>query len=153
MPVAITDIVLQRGHRVTQFETLPGSLKDADVLYATRLQRERFTEELGDGFHQSYQIDLATVNALCSADTIIMHPLPRDGRDNARDLSDDLNHDARLAIFRQTDNGIPVRMALFAMMLGVDHLIEASMRHARWRKPLFIGPDDAAFAGLADFTQ
>jgi aspartate carbamoyltransferase catalytic subunit len=153
MPVAITDIVLQRGHRVTQFETLPGSLKDADVLYATRLQRERFTEELGDGFHQSYQIDLATVNALCSADTIIMHPLPRDGRDNARDLSDDLNHDARLAIFRQTDNGIPVRMALFAMMLGVDHLIEASMRHVRWRKPLFIGPDDAAFAGLADFTQ
>ncbi len=153
MPVAITDLVLQRGHRVTQFETLPKSLKDADVLYATRLQRERFTDELGDSFNQSYQIDLATVNALCSADTIIMHPLPRDGRDNARDLSNDLNHDARLAIFRQTDNGIPVRMALFAMMLGVDHLIESSMRHVRWRRPSFIGPDDAAFAGLAEFTR
>jgi aspartate carbamoyltransferase catalytic subunit len=153
MPTAIIELVLQRGHRVTQLETLPASLKDADVLYATRLQRERFGEELGEGFSQSYQIDLATVNALCSAHTIIMHPLPRDGRDNARDLSNDLNHDPRLAIFRQTDNGIPIRMALFAMMLGVDHLIEASMRHARWRKPAFIGPDDAAFAGLAQFAR
>ena len=153
MPNALIELVRGRGHLVTQHDTLPTSLHDTDVLYATRLQRERFTEELGEGFSQSYQIDLATVNALCSPDTIIMHPLPRDGRDNARDLSDDLNHDARLAIFRQTDNGIPVRMALFAMMLGVDHLIDASMRHARWRKPAFIGPDDASFAALADFAS
>ena len=153
MPPAIIDLVQQRGHRVTQLDTLPSSLKDADILYATRLQRERFTEELGEGFSQAWQIDLATVNALCGANTIIMHPLPRDGRDNARDLSNDLNQDQRLAIFRQTDNGIPVRMALFAMMLGVDQLIPASMRHARWRKPCYIGPDDAPFAGLAQLVQ
>jgi aspartate carbamoyltransferase catalytic subunit len=153
MPSTIVELVRERGHRVTQLDTLPASLKDADVLYATRLQRERFTQELGEGFSQSYQIDLATVNAVCGSHTIIMHPLPRDARDNARDLSNDLNHDARLAIFRQTDNGIPIRMALFSMMLGVDHLIAASMRHARWKKPAFIGPDDASFAGLAQFTR
>ena len=52
-----------------------------------------------------------------------MHPLPRDSRPGANDLSVDLNHDPRLAIFRQTDNGIPVRMAIFAVLLGVEGLV------------------------------
>ncbi len=47
----------------------------------------------------------------------------------------DLNHDPRLAIFRQTDNGIPVRMAIFAVLLGVEGLVPHSMRDASWRPP------------------
>ena len=48
-----------------------------------------------------------------------MHPLPRDSREQAQELDDDLNQNPNLAIFRQTDNGVLVRMALFALVLNV----------------------------------
>ena len=47
------------------------------------------------------------------------------------------------AIFRQTDNGIPIRMAIFAKLLGVDRLVQRSMRDVTWTTPAHIGPDDA----------
>ena len=46
-----------------------------------------------------------------------MHPLPRDSREGAQELDADLNDHPNLAIFRQSDNGVLVRMALFAMIL------------------------------------
>jgi aspartate carbamoyltransferase catalytic subunit len=52
-----------------------------------------------------------------------MHPLPRDSRTEANELDNDLNLNPNLAIFRQTDNGVLVRMALFALTLGVDNII------------------------------
>jgi hypothetical protein len=57
-----------------------------------------------------------------------MHPLPRDSRETARELDDDLNDNPNLAIFRQTDNGVLVRMALFALMLDVVDQVDS---HAR----------------------
>jgi aspartate carbamoyltransferase catalytic subunit len=77
-----------------------------------------------------------------------MHPLPRDSRPDANDLSIDLNHDPRLAIFRQTDNGIPIRMAIFAVLLGVESLVQHSMRDVTWQHPSHVGPDDSSFHGL-----
>jgi aspartate carbamoyltransferase catalytic subunit len=145
MPTAIVERVEAAGHRVTFKSSLEGDLSDVDVLYATRLQRERFPEQTNEGFEQGFQIDLATLERAFGRNTLVMHPLPRDSREGARDLSADLNADPRLAIFRQTDNGIPVRMALFAMMLGVDRLIAASLRDATWRRPTLIGPDDTSF--------
>ena len=59
-----------------------------------------------------------------------------------------MNHDSRLAIFRQTDNGIPVRMAIFATLMGVENLVRHSMRDASWRSPSYIGVDDAVFHGI-----
>ena len=64
-----------------------------------------------------------------------MHPLPRDSRENTNDLSSDLDQDPRLAIFRQSDAGVPARMALFAMVLGVDEGIESTIKPARWFVP------------------
>ena len=84
------------------------------------------------------------------SDTIVMHPLPRDSRPGANDLSVDLNHDPRLAIFRQTDNGIPIRMAIFAVLLGVEGLVQHSMRDVTWQHPTHIGPDDSAFTVWTD---
>ena len=52
-----------------------------------------------------------------------MHPLPRDSRQEANELDNDLNLNPNLAIFRQADNGILVRMALFALTLGVEQLV------------------------------
>jgi len=78
----------------------------------------------------------------CAPDTVILHPLPRDSAPGANDLASDLDRDPRLAIFRQTDAGIPVRMAVFAVLLGVDHLIARSLRDAPWISPARIGPRD-----------
>jgi aspartate carbamoyltransferase catalytic subunit len=116
-------------------------------LYATRIQKERFGEEAIDGYGAEFEINQKLVNQACKSDVVIMHPLPRDGRPGSYDLSVDLNADPRLAIFRQTDNGIPIRMAIFAKLLGVDRLVQRSMRDVTWTTPPHIGPDDA----LPDF--
>lgn len=148
MPAYIVDQISRNGHVVEQSNDLAAGLRGADVVYATRIQKERFTDESFEGYTPEFQINEALVDATCGRDTLIMHPLPRDSRPGANDLSIDLNHDPRLAIFRQTDNGIPVRMAIFAVLLGVDHLVQHSMRDAAWRPPAYLGPDDAVFHGI-----
>ena len=148
MPSHLIDLVARNGHVVEVTPSLENGLRGADVVYATRIQTERLAGETVEGYTPEFQIRKALVDAVCKPDTVLMHPLPRDGRPGANDLSTDLNHDPRLAIFRQTDNGIPVRMALFAVLLGVENQVARSMRDAGWRAPSHIGPDDAIFDGL-----
>jgi len=143
MPQEIINLASSRGHVVEQSNSLRTSVAGADVLYSTRIQKERFTDESIDGYDQSFEVNRSILDATGKPDTVLMHPLPRDSRAGSFDLSIDLNSDARLAIFRQTDNGIPIRMALFAQMLGVDGLVQRSMRDVTWRSPAHIGPDDA----------
>jgi len=148
MPASILDQITRGDHVVEQTSDLHAGLKGVDVVYATRIQKERFADESIEGYTPDFQINQALVDSVCGPDTLIMHPLPRDGRPGANDLSTDLNHDPRLAIFRQTDNGIPVRMAIFAVLLGVDQQVQHSMRDATWKAPAYIGPDDAVFHGI-----
>lgn len=63
---------------------------------------------------------------------MIMHPLPRDSRADANELDIDLDSNPNLAIFRQTDNGVLVRMALFALVLDVAHLVDDYACDVRW---------------------
>ncbi|RKP51952.1 aspartate carbamoyltransferase [Pararobbsia silviterrae] len=148
MPTYILDQISRNGHVVEQTPNLVEGLRGADVVYATRIQKERFADESIEGYTPDFQINQALLDRACGRDTLLMHPLPRDSRPGANDLSTDLNHDPRLAIFRQTDNGIPVRMALFAVLLGVESQVQHSMRDATWRHPAFLGPDDAIFDGI-----
>ncbi|WP_334003590.1 aspartate carbamoyltransferase [Burkholderia gladioli] len=148
MPRYIVEQVSRNGHVIEETADLAKGLAGADVVYATRIQKERFTDESFEGYTPDFQINQALMDTVCGRDTLIMHPLPRDSRPGANDLSIDLNRDPRLAIFRQTDNGIPVRMAIFAVLLGVDHLVQHSMRDATWRPPVYLGPEDAVFHGI-----
>jgi aspartate carbamoyltransferase catalytic subunit len=61
-----------------------------------------------------------------------MHPLPRDSRGNANELDNDLNENPNLAIFRQTDNGVLIRMALFALILDVVDQIDDHATEVNW---------------------
>ena len=61
-----------------------------------------------------------------------MHPLPRDSRAEAGELDNDLNDNPNLAIFRQTDNGLLIRMALFALILDVGDRLHDSARDVGW---------------------
>ncbi|MQR01058.1 aspartate carbamoyltransferase [Glaciimonas soli] len=148
MPSYIVEQMAKNGNIVEQTSVLQEGLKGADVVYATRIQKERFVDEVFEGYTPDFQINLALINNVCDQHTLIMHPLPRDSQPGANDLSTDLNHDSRLAIFRQTDNGIPIRMAIFASLLGVDQQVAHTMRDATWRSPRYIGPDDAIFHGV-----
>ncbi|MCC2595370.1 aspartate carbamoyltransferase [Pusillimonas sp. MFBS29] len=148
MPDYIQDQVSTRGHVIEQTNSLEKGLPGADVIYATRVQKERFASEEIEGYTPDFQVNKAIVDQCCGPDVIVMHPLPRDSREGANDLSVDLNHDPRLAIFRQTDNGIPVRMAIFAVLLGVEGLVQHSLRDVTWSPPTHIGPDDSVFHGI-----
>ena len=145
MPAYIVERAAINGNVVEQTSHLADGLKGADVVYATRIQKERFGSEAIEGYTPEFQINESLVNTVCGRDTLIMHPLPRDSRPGANDLSNDLNHDPRLAIFRQTDNGIPIRMAIFALLLGVADQVPHSLRDVTWKTPRYVGPDDAYF--------
>ncbi|OUL98087.1 aspartate carbamoyltransferase [Variovorax sp. JS1663] len=147
MPRALVEAVAARGHEVVESGTLD-SLADADVVYATRIQKERFSGESVESYGEAFRIDRALVERVCGPDAVLMHPLPRDGRPGANDLSTDLDRDPRLAIFRQTDNGIPVRMAIFSILMGVDGQVQRSMRDVRWQPPAAVRPDDALLLDL-----
>ena len=136
------------GHKVRRAASLKDGLKKVDVLYATRIQKERMSGEALETYPLDFRIDKKRVDALCQKDTIVMHPLPRDGTPGSNDLATDLDNDPRLAIFRQTDAGIPVRMAVFAVLLGVENLVAGSLRDAPWISPPRIGSGDAPFHRL-----
>ena len=147
MPPELVTLARERGHRVTEATTLKEGIRKPDVLYATRIQKERMAGEGLETYPANFRVDRETVNKLCATDTVVMHPLPRDSTPGANDLANDLDRDPRLAIFRQTDAGIPVRMAVFAVLLGVDHLVAGSLRDAKWISPARLGPRDTK--GLA----
>ena len=145
MPAELVELVRGRGHRVTESTQLREGVRKPDILYATRIQKERMGGEGIEAYPANFRIDRAAVKSFCAKDTVILHPLPRDSTPGANDLAADLDRDPRLAIFRQTDNGIPVRMAVFAILLGVEHLVARGRRDAPWISPARIGPHDAAF--------
>ena len=149
MPPELVEAARAGGHAVKQTSSVSEGLRDADVLYATRIQKERMSGEALEAYPPDFRIDRRAVTTLCRPDTVVMHPLPRDGSPGANDLSTDLDDDPRLAIFRQTDNGIPVRMAVFAVLLGVEHLVARDLRDATWMAPARLGPGDAPFHRLA----
>ena len=148
MPAELVALARERGHRVRESAALGEGVRNPDILYATRIQKERMQGDGLESYPQSFRVDRALVRARCAADTVILHPLPRDSTPGANDLASDLDRDPRLAIFRQTDNGIPVRMAIFAILLGVDHLVARDMRDAPWTSPARLGPHDAPFHRL-----
>ena len=142
MPEKIIRLIALHGHDVEVSDSLELVLPSADVVYATRVQRERLTGELIDSFLSAFEVNKKVIDQYCKKDVIIMHPLPRDSRPGAHDLNTDLDGDPRLAIFRQTDNGVPVRMAIFASILGVDGVVQRSLREANWAVPLTLRPED-----------
>lgn len=143
MPEAILERTKAQGHTVHQTSVLADGLADVDVVYATRVQQERFTtSEEADKYRGYYSINKRFLDLHCRPGTVLMHPLPRDSRPGANELDNDLNQDPSLAIFRQTDNGIPIRMALFALVLGVEEQVQQTAREVNWFAPDKIGVND-----------
>jgi len=133
LPEIYVDNIKTSGHVVVESEDLQAGIAHADILYVTRTQEERFpTQEEADKYKGLFRLNQTIYTENCEPNTVIMHPLPRDSRGDARELDDDLNENPNLAIFRQTDNGVVIRMALFALILDVVGQVEKSSRVVNW---------------------
>jgi aspartate carbamoyltransferase catalytic subunit len=133
LPETYVEDIKASGHVVVESEDLQAGIAHADILYVTRTQEERFpSQEEADKYKGLFRLNQAIYTENCEPNTVIMHPLPRDSRRDARELDDDLNENPNLAIFRQTDNGVVIRMALFALILDVVDQVEKSARDVNW---------------------
>jgi aspartate carbamoyltransferase catalytic subunit len=133
LPSALCTALRQAGHQVDQTSDIHAGLGHGDVVYATRVQEERFASQADAQRHRGrFSIDRALYESVARPGAVLMHPLPRDAREGAQELSTDLDGLPQLAIFRQTDNGIAMRMALFAAVLGVEDQVEETARESSW---------------------
>ena len=88
-------------------------LPEVDVVYMTRIQKERFTDPEAYGAVKGiYRMDKSSM-ALMRKYAILMHPLPR-----VDEISPEVDEDPRAAYFRQARNGLHIRMALLDKLLS-----------------------------------
>jgi len=113
MPPEIIEELDRKGILQAEFNALDKVIANSDVLYVTRVQKERF-EKLDDyeSVKGAFVITPDTMK-LAKERMIVMHPLPRVG-----EIRMEVDDDPRAAYFRQMEYGLYVRMALLAMVLG-----------------------------------
>jgi aspartate carbamoyltransferase catalytic subunit len=113
MPKEVMDEVAAKNFPQAEFDSLESVLPETDILYVTRVQKERFEDPADyEKVKGAYVIDPEVMKA-AKKDMAVMHPLPRVG-----EISIDFDDDPRAAYFRQMEYGLYVRMALLAMVLG-----------------------------------
>ncbi len=112
LPAGVRYDLHESGAQVREHTSLEEVLPSLDVLYVTRIQRERFPDE--DEYRAvagEYRIGADTLEA-ASADLTIMHPLPR-----VDEIGPEIDATEHATYFEQAHNGVPVRMALLDLML------------------------------------
>ena len=114
MPSEIVSDLQSHGAKITETEDLYSMIGDADVVYMTRIQKERFSDEdeyaKVAGAYKLHSSHLADVNA----GMIIMHPLPR-----VDEIHPSVDNTRHARYFEQAFNGVVARMALLCKLLHV----------------------------------
>ncbi|KAI8472341.1 MAG: Aspartate/ornithine carbamoyltransferase [Monoraphidium minutum] len=112
----IKEFLTSKGIAWEEVDDLQSVASDVDVLYMTRIQKERFTNmEEYAAARGKYIIDARTMSAL-PKHAVVLHPLPR-----VDEISTEVDDDPRCAYFRQARNGLYIRMALIKMcVLGAN---------------------------------
>jgi aspartate carbamoyltransferase catalytic subunit len=116
MPDEVLWRLTHRHHAAFECVAAPqDAVADLDVLYVNRLQKERLPADLDPEavrrIASTYRVN-GELMARARADCLILHPLPR-----VDELARELDDDPRAAYFRQSANGVPVRMALMSLLL------------------------------------
>jgi aspartate carbamoyltransferase len=113
MPQEIKEEIRLRGVEQNEFEDLADVLPETDVLYMTRIQKERFTDKaIYESVKDIYEVTPKTLE-IAKPTMSLMHPFPRVG-----EISNEVDSDPRAAYFREIKNGLYVRMVLLAGVLG-----------------------------------
>jgi len=113
MPKEVTDVLKERKIEFTETEDMGEALKHAQVIYSTRVQKERFSDLKEYERFKNYYVLTREQIEKHNGKMTIMHPLPRVG-----EISMDVDDLPGAAYFRQVKNGVAVRMALLALVLG-----------------------------------
>lgn len=113
LPAALHHHLVSKGAELQETPSLDDSITDADVVYVTRVQGERFASaEEYERVKDAYVLGLETAERLKEG-AVIMHALPR-----LNEIAPEVDLDPRAAYFRQARNGLYVRMALLSQLLG-----------------------------------
>jgi aspartate carbamoyltransferase catalytic subunit len=113
MPKEVIDECKELGLKPVSTSNLERSIRDADVLYVTRIQRERFPDaEEYNKVVGTYTIDNKLLQN-AKKDLIVMHPLPR-----VVEINPEVDKTPHALYFKEAFNGVPVRMALLSLTIG-----------------------------------
>ncbi len=113
MPAAVTDSLREGGFAVEETNDLASTMQKADVVYMTRVQKERFQDPQQYEKLKDFFVLNRDVVSSAKKDLLVMHPLPR-----IDEIATDVDSLPNAAYFRQAKNGVYVRMALLAELLG-----------------------------------
>ena len=134
LPIELVESISAKGVTITETENLEDGISEVDIIYVTRVQEERFkNKQDADKYRGLLSLNQSIYTANCEPNTVIMHPLPRDSRSDANELDSDLYENPNLAIFRQADNGIVIRMAIFTLVLDIEEKIDRSSMPVNWK--------------------
>lgn len=112
MPDSVKEAI--KGHEFVETNDLESAIPDLDILYMTRVQRERFDDiEEYERLKDTYILNKEKLTD-AKEDMLILHPLPR-----VNEISTDVDDDKRAVYFEQAKFGMYVRMALIMKLLGI----------------------------------
>lgn len=109
------DVLEASGNEYKEVETLEEVMPELDILYMTRVQKERFFNEEDYVRMKDFYILDKTKMALAKDDMLVLHPLPR-----VNEISVEVDDDPRAVYFKQAQFGVYVRMALILTLLEVE---------------------------------
>ena len=134
LPIELVESISAKGVTITETENLEDGISEVDIIYVTRVQEERFkNKQDADKYRGLLSLNQSIYTANCEPNTVIMHPLPRDSRSDANELDSDVYENPNIAIFRQADNGIVIRMAIFTLVLDIEEKIDQSSMPVNWK--------------------
>merc|ERR1719460_1271130 len=122
MPDYLLDIVTKSGNEYHRTDTLdPDTLAASDVLYVTRIQKERFATPAEYEKYKGVYVVSGKTLQMMKKSAVVMHPLPRVG-----EIKEEVDADPRAAYFRQMKNGMYMRMALLCRVISGRHYSDSS---------------------------
>lgn len=113
LPLTTMNEVIDAGLDVRETHDVADVIKNADVLYVTRVQKERFVDLAQYEEVKDHYVITPEIMKQAKEKMVVMHPLPRVG-----EIHYTVDDDPRAAYFRQVKNGMYIRMALLAAVLG-----------------------------------
>lgn len=127
LPQEMTALVRASGSQIYEVKTLEECLPELDILYMTRIQKERFSSVAAYEREAGIYVLTGEKMKLAKSDMIVLHPLPK-----VDEIAPEVDDDPRALYFRQAQNGMYIRMALIlSMCSGGGALSAYAAREAR----------------------
>ncbi|MCL2041970.1 MAG: aspartate carbamoyltransferase [Bacteroidales bacterium] len=115
LPSAVKHHIKEKNLEYHQYTDLMECIEKVDILYMTRIQRERFTDPIGYEKVKNFYILKNSMLSNAKSNLRILHPLPR-----VNEIDEDVDSNPKAYYFQQALNGVYVRQAILSSILGVE---------------------------------